>query len=1341
MKKFIQISILCILCLGLLNAPHKAIAQGVEPADSLLLVELFKQANGGAWSTPWDTLSDPVSSWYGVQTTNGRVTGIDLESNNLFGAINLALTTLTELENFNIGNNSVFVFNTDDFPTSLTALYLDTLFLNELPEVTHVPGTINVAGNNLTYGEFDKLSDASNFIYAPQNRPTVFTLCEAGVLGGDFLFEVPTGGVNTNYDWSKDASSISNSGSTYLLEEITTDDFASYSVDATNPDYPLIDVTYNFTFQEAPTPLHLPHFSSWTASTELQSIGLPENTNNTVVIEDIGNGKYAVSDISAGSYQVLGAAENHPVVIGPTCAGTQLTENNSEQLYFSAAGIATWDPLTQVLMVPWQDVYAGFMDTTYYSPNGSGLIFTSPDPYSSQWESVDLEINWTNVGVDHNPYSLLQYSFDDENWYNIDDSFLNDWAGTYTWTMPDGFNSNSLRLRIIENSSREVLGRTSKFVVKAANPASLVITDILDGATITGGQQFTLNFNGQNLQNVADEIHLWYSVDGEKYYRIAEDIETFTKSYDWNVPALDLPYAIIRATASPSFSMEHDPSPYYDEVVVKIESADPFSIDLTAPQGGDQLAFADNPHQITFSNSNVPGDASIVLDVTTNGGDDWEVIEYAPSAAIDWDVPAINSDEVMVRMHSRNYPVGDTTGFFSITAADPVTISLTNMLAGSNLAVGEEVILDWTIDNAPADTRVDIYISYNGGVSYEEITTYHSESYNWTVPETTSEEVVIKVKFNDRLYFDVDSTGIFSIISPEPGISIKQSIDKEVIASDILNITYTAFGITTADISYSTNSGTSWNEIVTAKADTGTNVWHAWTTPDIDNEDVWIRVLESGGSGYGDTVKGISIQPAYLNVLHPTSQDTLITGTADTIKWETNVSGEFTLEYNVNDGDWNQLYIGTSPYIFTVPADWVESDKYQLKFTEFNGLVDSSDYFTVIKGEETLELTYPNGGEEWTTGEDTTITWNTSLASGQYEMHVSADGGNTFAFWFDGMVADGQARVTIPAEWVPGTDYMLKISAEGLADSSDATFSVSWPPPEVADISGSLFYENIVVNPEAILYNDQFEALDTVAVVNNSFLFENVMPGTYYQKVNWQPAADTSLPSTYYGNTALWNMAEPIVVEASYEPINLPLVTNLPEVTGVGMDDGTSVKGTINAVDDLKKAMAEVIVENTMVYLLNPADSSLLFATRADDSGAFLLGNISPDDYLFWMDIPLTEAYAFTVEAEYETVELDVNVSNDGTTTYVENIITSASNLLSSGIRLYPVPANDVLNISLPQMADELYVIDATGNVVKVHKVNNRDISLNTSDLTAGFYYILIKTGQQIDRLPFTIIE
>lgn len=1335
MRKLLSIIIIQLALTGFIS---KLQSQPTASADSLLLVELFKQTNGGTWTNSWDTISDPVTSWYGVQTTNGRVSGINLEANNLYGAINLSLSTLTELENFNIGNNSVFIFGIDDFPTSLTTLYLDTLFLNELPEVSHVPETVDVAGNNLTYGEFDKLSDATTFIYAPQNRPTVFNLCNAGVLGGDFLLEVPTGGVNSNYEWSKDASSISNSGSAYLLEDIETDDFAAYSIDVTNPDYPLINVTYNFNFQEAPTPLHLPLFSSWTASAELQNIGAPASINESVVIKDIGDGKFSISDISAGSYKAFGFEENHPVVIGPSCGGTILQENNSQQLYFSASGIATWDPITQVLMVPWQDVYGGFVDTTYYSPNGTGLIFTSPEPYSSQWESDDLVINWANVGIDYNPYSLLQYSTDDENWYNIDDSFLDDWSGTYTWTMPDGFNSNSLRIRIIGNSE-EVLGKTSEFVVKAANPASLVFTDILDGATITGGQQFTLNFNGQNLQNVASEIHLWYSVDGEKYYRIAEDIETYEKSYDWQVPALDLPYAIIRATASPSFSMEHNPSPYFDEVVVKIETANPFTIDLTAPQAGDQLAFADNPHQITFTNTNVPGDASIVLDVSTNNGEDWEVIEYDPSAAVDWEVPAINSDEVMVRMHSRNYPVGDTTGLLSITAANPVTIDLTNVLAGNTLFAGEEIEIGWNISNAPADTRVDIYISYDGGATYEELTTYHSESYNWTVPENPAGEVVIKVKFNNKLYNDVDSTGIFSILPPEPGINIKSGINKEVMASDFLNIAYSAFGITAADISYSTDSGSTWNDIVTAKADTGINVWHAWTTPDIDNEDVWIRVIETGGSGYGDTVKGISIKPAYLNVLHPTSQDTLITGTPDTIKWETNIA-EFTIEYNVNDGPWSQLFVGSSPYTFTVPTDWIESDKYRLRFTDFD-LTDSTDYFTVVKGEETLELTYPNGGEEWTTGEDTTITWNTSLLSGQYEMHVSADGGNSFAFWFDGMVADGQARVTIPAEWVPGTDYMLKITADGLADSSDATFSVSWPPPEVADISGSLFYENIDVNPEAILYNDQFEPIDTVAVVNSSFLFEDVMPGTYYQKVNWQPTADTTLPATYYGNTALWDMAEPIVVQASYEPITLPLVTNLQEVTGVGINGGTTVRGAINAVNDLKKATAEVIVENTQVYLLNPADSSLLFVTQTDASGAFSLGNISADDYLFWMDIPLTEAYAFTVEAAYAAVELNVDVSNDGTTTFNENVVTTTGNSLSSSIRIYPVPAKDVLHVALPQTADELYIIDAIGNVMKVQEVNRQEITLSTSEFTAGYYYLLIKTGQRIDRLPFTIIE
>ncbi|MBN1185792.1 MAG: VCBS repeat-containing protein, partial [Bacteroidales bacterium] len=56
--------------------------------DSLALIALYDSTNGNGWTnnTNWKT-TNRVSSWYGITVENGRVTEINLGSNNLFGTI------------------------------------------------------------------------------------------------------------------------------------------------------------------------------------------------------------------------------------------------------------------------------------------------------------------------------------------------------------------------------------------------------------------------------------------------------------------------------------------------------------------------------------------------------------------------------------------------------------------------------------------------------------------------------------------------------------------------------------------------------------------------------------------------------------------------------------------------------------------------------------------------------------------------------------------------------------------------------------------------------------------------------------------------------------------------------------------------------------------------------------------------------------------------------------------------------------------------------------------------------------------------------------------------------
>lgn len=79
--------------------------QIANQTDSLNLVQMYQNLQGGTWTTNWD-LHQPVSSWHGIQLdANGQVTHINLSNNNISGHINQI--NFPQLEELNMSANQL----------------------------------------------------------------------------------------------------------------------------------------------------------------------------------------------------------------------------------------------------------------------------------------------------------------------------------------------------------------------------------------------------------------------------------------------------------------------------------------------------------------------------------------------------------------------------------------------------------------------------------------------------------------------------------------------------------------------------------------------------------------------------------------------------------------------------------------------------------------------------------------------------------------------------------------------------------------------------------------------------------------------------------------------------------------------------------------------------------------------------------------------------------------------------------------------------------------------------------------------------------------------------------
>ena len=136
---------------------------------------------GSIWnnSTNWLDNDKPISTWFGITETNGRVTRIDLNSNQLQGNIPPEIGDLTMLDYLDLRSNFLF----GNLPTELgnlqNATWFDFRFNGfdgEIPSsITTIPNlfVFIVSNNNFsgTLPDFSTQSaNALNFLWIDNNQ-------------------------------------------------------------------------------------------------------------------------------------------------------------------------------------------------------------------------------------------------------------------------------------------------------------------------------------------------------------------------------------------------------------------------------------------------------------------------------------------------------------------------------------------------------------------------------------------------------------------------------------------------------------------------------------------------------------------------------------------------------------------------------------------------------------------------------------------------------------------------------------------------------------------------------------------------------------------------------------------------------------------------------------------------------------------------------------------------------------------------------------------------------------------------------------------------------------------
>ena len=243
-------------------------------------------------------------------------------------------------------------------------------------------------------------------------------------------------------------------------------------------------------------------------------------------------------------------------------------------------------------------------------------------------------------------------------------------------------------------------------------------------------------------------------------------------------------------------------------------------------------------------------------------------------------------------------------------------VTLTSPNGGETFVAQSTIPITWT--NSSAGSSVRLSYSTDEGLSWIVLAgaTTNDGSFNWTVPDIETELARIKVEDrNNPDCWDMSDEN-FTIKKPaEPcGLSLTQPNGGEVLENGtVYEITWTSQNSSgNVQISYSTNSGSTWETVISTTEDDGL---YQWTIPNITSAQCRVKVEDKaeGESCFDESDADFTITTCPLKVLSPNGGEHWDSNIKRYITWiPLGLEGDVSLAYSTDDGtSWNTIVSNT----------------------------------------------------------------------------------------------------------------------------------------------------------------------------------------------------------------------------------------------------------------------------------------------------------------------------------------------------------------------------------------------------------------------------------------------
>jgi len=289
-----------------------------------------------------------------------------------------------------------------------------------------------------------------------------------------------------------------------------------------------------------------------------------------------------------------------------------------------------------------------------------------------------------------------------------------------------------------------------------------------------------------------------------------------------------------------------------------------------------------------------------------------------------------------------------------------------------------------------------------------------------------------------------------------------------LISGNSYSIEWSSYSVQNIKIDYSADNGATWNTITSStSASAGA---YDWTAPAISSDACKVRLIDAGtGSVMDWSSSTFTIQSSMVKLTSPNGGEKLLAGNTHAITWQSSNVSTIKIEYSQDSGSsWSTVTANVSAasgsYSWTVPAVSSTNCLVRITNTADAGVTDTSDSAFTIE-QQSIRVTYPNGGESWYGKNYETITWTSSNVE-RVNIFISDSGG--YDWWEIGWVdaADGSYKWLVQND-VNSSQCLIKIHDESNAtifDQSDGKFSITPSAatpfsPTLLEVTGSELVE------------------------------------------------------------------------------------------------------------------------------------------------------------------------------------------------------------------------------------------------------------------------------------------